>query len=84
VKDLIAKLNQGLVIMYIKIIKDCCCEHDIHEITRYPREGLTVQEFKKDQELEVIDKWSNFYGTYYRCKTGKGHADIAIDNAFIL
>lgn len=65
----------------IVITKDCECERDKHEITKYPRPGLTVQSFKVGEKLELVEEWSNFYGNYYRVRTEKGIADISIDNA---
>jgi hypothetical protein len=53
----------------------------MHEITNYPREGLTVQEFKIGDELELMSEWNNFYGSYYRCKTEKGYADINVNKS---
>lgn len=67
--------------MKVIILKDCACERDLHEITKYPREGLTVQKFKKGDELEFQEKMSNFYGSYYRVKTPKGFADISTKNS---
>jgi len=67
--------------MKIKITTDCCCEHDLHEMARYPRKGLTVQEFKAGDVLEVKNEWSNCVGAYYRCETPKGYADIEKMNA---
>lgn len=65
----------------IVITQDCECEHDKHEITKYPRPGLTVQSFKVGEKFELINEWSNFYGDYYRVRTEKGHADISVENA---
>jgi hypothetical protein len=65
----------------IEIITDCCCEHDLHEQTNYPREGLTLQRFKAGDVLEVEKVWSNCYSKYYRCITPKGYADIDVSNA---
>ena len=65
----------------IKITAACCCEHDLHEITNYPRQGLTLQQFKAGDELEVKNEWTNCYGSYYRCQTAKGYADILTTKA---
>ena len=65
----------------IEITNDCFCEHYLHESINYPRPGLIEQKFKKGEVLEVIEEWSNFYGSYYRCKTEVGHADISRSNA---
>jgi len=72
------------VVLKIKIIKDCCCEHDLHEMTNYSRYGLTLQEFEDGDVLEVEKEWTNFYGSYYRCTTEKGYADIKVQNAIEL
>lgn len=70
--------------MKVIIIKECSCEHDLHEITNYPRPGLTVQKFAVGQELIVEKEWHNWYGKYYRCTTDKCYADIAITNAKVI
>jgi hypothetical protein len=67
--------------MNIEIINDCECEHDLHEIKKYPRKGLTVQSFKIGEKLEFKKEWSNFFGSFYRVKTEKGYADISKKNA---
>lgn len=59
--------------MKIKIIRDCLCEHYLHEINNYPREGLIKKEFSKGELFEVKTEFNNFYGSYYRI-------DCVIDN----
>ena len=67
--------------MKIKITNDCVCESDNHEVATYPREGLTVQSFKAGAELELVKRWDNMCGTFYKVKTQKGFADIKESNA---
>lgn len=52
--------------MEYKVIKDCLCEHYLHEITNYPRPGLIRKELKEGDIVKLIKKWNNFYGFYYR------------------
>lgn len=70
--------------MKIKITRDCCCEHDLHEMAYYPRSGQTLQKFKEGDILEYLSDFDNFYGSYYRCKTKKGTADISKVNAVLI
>lgn len=46
--------------------QDCFCEHYLHEITKYYREGLVEKKLNKGDIVFLLDKWSNFYGTYLR------------------
>lgn len=46
-------------------IKDCFCEHYLHEITNYPRPGLVEKKLNKGDIVILIEKWSNMYGYYY-------------------
>jgi hypothetical protein len=69
--------------MQVEITNDCFCEHYLHEATNYPRPGLVEQKFQKGDVLDVIEEWQNFYGSYYRCKTEVGTADISKRNAII-
>lgn len=70
--------------MKIEIKKNCLCAHYMHEMLRYPREGLVSKEFKVGEQFDVIEDWSNFYGTYYRVKVdGKSH-DIEKHNCKIV
>jgi hypothetical protein len=42
------------------------------------------KKFKQGEQFEVVEDWSNFYGTYYRVKVdGKSH-DISKDNCKII
>jgi hypothetical protein len=70
--------------MTIEVIKDCFCEAYLHELLRYYRPGLVEKKFKKGEQFDVVEKWQNFYGTYYRIKVdGKSH-DIDIDKCKII
>lgn len=68
----------------IEIIKDCFCEHYLHEITKYPRPGLKEKKFQKGQILTLQDKWTNYFGTYFKCKHEDGTVDIDVNNAKII
>lgn len=52
----------------LTVAKDCFCEHYIHEITNYPREGLKEKKLLVDEKVVFINHWKNFYGSYIRCK----------------
>lgn len=74
--------EQSTTVKLIEITKDCYCEHDIHEMTHYPRSEYKMKpQLKTGTELEVIEEWSNFYGRYYRVKTNDGIYDISYSNA---
>ena len=71
--------------MFIELTKDTMCAHDEHEITKYPRPWFKAKPLlKAGTRLEVEERWSNFYGTYYRCETEDGLYDIPVDNAVIV
>ena len=70
--------------MIIEVKKDCLCEHYLHELLNYYRLGLVEKKFKQGEQFEVIEDWSNFYGSYYRVKVdGKPH-DIDKSNCKII
>lgn len=71
--------------MKIKLKTDTGCAHDEHEMTYYPRPHYKVKPIlKKDTLLDVQERWMNFYGQYYRCRTQDGLYDIPIDKAVIV
>ena len=73
--------------MRIEITKDCFCEHYLHEITFYPRNGLIERKFSKGDQLDVEKTWNNCYGEYYRCSdeiSQWGYVDINLTNAKII
>ena len=72
--------------MKVKITKECMCEHYLHELTNYPREGLDKMEktFHVGEEYEVIEKWNNFYGSYYRVEGDNKTHDLSIENCIIV
>lgn len=71
--------------MVIELTKDTMCAHDEHEITKYPRPWFHAKPMlKAGTRLKVEERWSNFYGTYYRCETEDGLYDIPVDNAIIV
>lgn len=70
--------------MVIEVKKDCLCEHYLHELLNYYREGLVEKRFKTGEQFEVVEDWWNFYGSYYRVRVdGKSH-DISKDNCKII
>lgn len=70
--------------MKIRVIKDCFCEHYLHEVMNYPRKGLVEKRFKAGEEFEVEEDWWNFYGSYYKVNVdGKSH-DISKQNCEII
>ena len=55
-----------------KVKDDCFCEGYLHEKFNYPREGLVEKKLLKDDDVELKEEWSNFYGSYMRViKDGK-------------
>lgn len=69
----------------IELTKDTMCAHDEHEITKYPRPWFHAKPMlKAGTRLKVEERWTNFYGTYYRCETEDGLYDIPVDNAIIV
>lgn len=48
------------------VLRDCFCEHYLHEITNYPREGLKELKLQKGDIVEHIEDFQNFIGFYYR------------------
>lgn len=70
--------------MVIEVIKDCLCEHYVHEIMNYPRPGLVEKKFKVGETFEVDGEWSNFYGSYYRVKVDGRYHDISKNNVKII
>lgn len=46
---------------------ECSCQHDIHEMTHYPRKNFKAKpKIPEGTEVEIIKEWNNFYGIYYR------------------
>ena len=48
-----------------KVIKDCYCEHYLHELTNYNRPGLVEKSLKENDIVELYEEWSNCYGKYF-------------------
>jgi hypothetical protein len=70
--------------MVIEVKKDCLCEHYLHELLNYYREGLIKKSFNVGEQFEVVEEWRNLYGKYYRVKVdGKTH-DIDVNNCKII
>jgi len=59
-----------------KVKEDCFCEHYLHEITNYPREGLVEKKLLKNDIVEIEKEWSNFYGNYLRVTKDDTYYDI--------
>lgn len=62
--------------MKFRVKEDCFCSHYMHEITNYPRPGLKELKLKKGDEVEYIDTYTNFYGSYIRVTNGEDEMDI--------
>lgn len=61
---------------YFKVKSDCFCEGYIHEKTNYPRPGLIEKKLLKDDIVQLVKQWSNFYGTYLRVIKDEVEYDI--------
>jgi hypothetical protein len=59
-----------------KVKEDCFCEGYLHELLRYPREGLIEKKLYKDDIVELKEEWSNFYGSYLRVLKDGKHYDM--------
>lgn len=72
--------------MKVKVTKECMCEHYLHEVTNYYREGLESMKktFHVDEEYEVIKKWNNFYGSYYTVQGDSRTHDLSINNCIVI
>lgn len=64
--------------------QDCLCQHYIHEITKYPREGLVEKKLLKGDVVELLEEWSNFYGTYLRVEKDGEYYDMLHNNLEII
>jgi hypothetical protein len=68
--------------MQIRLLKDTQCAGDLHEMTKYPRPWFKAKPtLPKDTVLTVSKRWTNFYGSYYRCEHENGTYDIPVDSA---
>lgn len=63
-----------------RVKEDCYCEGYLHEATNYPREGLKVKKLSEGEEVELIEEWSNFYGSYLRVEKNGTHYDMLPKN----
>ena len=63
-----------------KVKVDCFCEGYLHEKINYPRTGLEEKKLLKDDEVELIKEWSNFYGSYLRVQKEGNHYDMLHTN----
>ncbi len=64
----------------MEIIKDCFCEHYLHELTNYPRKGLKEKKLSKGDKVDFIKEWVNFYGRYYTVKKDGIQYDMLPEN----
>lgn len=64
----------------LKVTQDCFCQHYIHEKTNYPREGLVEKKLKKGDIVNFDEKFTNFYGTYWRVEKEGVEYDIFPEN----
>lgn len=70
--------------MRIEVKEECLCAYYMHEILNYPRKGLIKKVFKVGEQFDVVEDWSNFYGTYYRVKVDGNIHDIEKCNCTII
>ena len=63
-----------------RVLKDSYCEAYLHEKLHYPRPGLIEKKLTKDEIVELIDVWNNFYGTFYRVKKNDVWYDMLPEN----
>lgn len=68
----------------MKVVKDCTCQHDEHEVSHHYREGLKIKELKKDDIVEFVKEWHNVYGKYIRVKKDGKTYDIKPENLAVL
>lgn len=68
----------------MKVVNDCTCQHDEHEMFHHYREGLKIKGLKKDEEVEFVEEWSNLYGKYLRVKKDNEMYDIKPENLAVL
>lgn len=64
----------------LKILRNCFCEHYIHELTNYPREGLVEKKLLEGEEVEFKETYWNCYGTYARVLKDGTSYDVALHN----
>lgn len=62
------------------VVRDCYCEHYLHEKLNYPREGLKELKLYKDDVVELIEEFQNFIGFYYRVNKDGTVYDISPSN----
>lgn len=71
--------------MTVELTEDTRCAHDLHEMMNYPRPWFKAKPvLPKGTRLEVETEWSNFYGTYYRCRHENGEYDIPVAKAKVI
>ena len=71
--------------MIVELKEDTMCAHDLYEMKNYPRPWFHAKpELPKGTRLDVVKKWTNFYGTYYRCRHENGEYDIPMDKAMVV
>lgn len=65
--------------MQYRVLRDTVCQHYLHEVTHYYREGLVERKLCKGEIVELVKKWSNFYGSYCRVKKHGDDYEYDID-----
>lgn len=67
------------------VTRDTQCQGAIHELTRYPREGIDEKLIKEDSIVKFKNEWSNMYGNYIRVtKDGKWYDLLRTDLALAI
>ena len=61
-----------------RIIEDCFCEHYLHEKIKYPRPGLVEKKLNKNDVVDFISEFWNFYGSYIKVRKGTITYDIPL------
>ena len=56
--------------------EDCFCEHYLHEINNYPRDGLKEKKLLKGDMVEFVKEWWNYYGKFIRVEKDGIEYDI--------
>jgi hypothetical protein len=67
-------------IMKYLVIKDCYCQHYLHEKIFYPRQGLEEKKLSAGDEVEFVKEWQNLYGSYLRVEKDGVTYDLLPEN----
>jgi len=63
-----------------RVLKDCFCEHYMHETIRYCRSDLPEKRLRAGDIVLFVNKWMNFYGNYIRVSFNDETYDILPEN----